>query len=156
VAAILSRVRSEMISRSNWAKDKNKVVVHRHELAEAPRRSSGAVGVVLLLVALIIAGCVMFQEEEKMKQARFRLLDLDTALQQYPAERGVYPRRLEELIEQGGDDALHFIWRGYDGLYDPWGKHFEYYPDDRDLTGKPRVQTVRKFLGFGPPRMLRN
>jgi hypothetical protein len=96
---------------------------------------------VLLLGVVVLAAIVYYSNvgEPNEPAAKLKIQTIEAALGTYKLKHGEYPSSLEPLTLS--DDGKPPLLEDRD-LIDPWGKPFQYSPEELSPTGKPKVFTT--------------
>jgi general secretion pathway protein G len=94
-------------------------------------------GIIALLAALVAPQVIRYLSDARSETAAAQLKNIESALELYYLDNGVYPTAEAGLASLVTAPAGAATWRGpylkkQDGLVDPWGKPFLYKsPGDR-------------------------
>jgi general secretion pathway protein G len=97
------------------------------------------VAIIVMLAGLGTWGYMRYLETARLQKAKMDCVHISQAVEAYNLETGQFPSTLQELTQPvAGRKA--FLEQNQ--LQDPWGKPYNFDPNQQSATGKPKVFTI--------------
>ncbi|HZT80373.1 MAG TPA: type II secretion system protein GspG [Gemmataceae bacterium] len=116
--------------------------------ARAARRAAFTLMEVLVVMAILVilasvGGVAVFKylEVSKEKAAKLQIKTIENAVEAYYTDTGDYPQSLQALLQPDENGRTYLEQKD---LTDPWGKPYQYNPQNLSNSGKPIISTTNR------------
>ncbi len=97
------------------------------------------VAIIVMLAGVAAYSYTTYLEKARENTAKLQITHLEEAVQAYNIDNGTLPESLQALTQAEGGGHARIEAKD---ILDPWGKQYQYEPNNMSPTGKPRISTT--------------